>query len=87
MKPPPEVNTPTGAPGEPEPTPAPEPEPEPLCPPAKDKCDVTAKEGSAFCPAITPFTSGQCIGGCCVSAGKCKKVRDGKEGCWATGAA
>jgi len=57
---------------EPAPEPVPEPETE-FCPPDLDKCNTTATAGSTFCPAAAPFVTNQCVGGCCVSAGKCRK--------------
>lgn len=79
----------------PEPTPSPSPEPEPLCPPVKEQCDTEATSGSTFCPVIAPNTANQCVGGCCASAGKCKKSFCSKVGlgaevmakdmfCWGT---
>ncbi|KAI8464899.1 MAG: hypothetical protein J3K34DRAFT_438739 [Monoraphidium minutum] len=89
---------------EPAPVPLPEapepvegpPEPEPLCPPVPEMCDEAAPPGSpATCVAVAPFAAPQCAGGCCVSAGKCKKPLCGKVGlgsevmakdmfCWGT---
>jgi hypothetical protein len=43
------------------------------CPVKRAQCDASARSGAAFCPAIAPFDEPTCNGGCCVSAGKCKR--------------
>jgi hypothetical protein len=65
------------------------------CPPVPEACDVKATSGDAFCPAAAPFSYNQCVGGCCISSGKCKKSFCGQNGlgqevlgvdtlCWGT---
>lgn len=66
-----------------------------LCPADTTSCDASATSGDAVCPAIAPFTYNQCVGGCCISAGKCKNALCGANGlgsevlaastlCWGT---
>lgn len=44
----------------------------PTCPAALDMCSVDAgTTSSAFCPALSPFSTPTCMGGCCISSGKC----------------
>ncbi|GBF88056.1 hypothetical protein Rsub_00768 [Raphidocelis subcapitata] len=44
----------------------------PLCPPLPDMCAPGAESTStAFCPVLAPFTKATCLGGCCISSGKC----------------
>jgi hypothetical protein len=60
----------------PEEVPAPEPAApqEPLCPAQLDKCNpAPSASGPATCAAVAPFTAPHCVGGCCVSSGKCKR--------------
>lgn len=78
---------------------APLPEPaqaaEPFCPMDTAKCDASATSGNTACSAVAPFLAPQCVGGCCVSAGKCRKgfcsqaglgaeVMTGHMLCWGT---
>jgi len=53
---------------------------EELCPAKKSQCDASATSGAAYCPVIAPFTEPACSGGCCISAGKCKRGFCGKVG-------
>ena len=42
------------------------------CPANLDLCDVTAADVAAnACRAVAPFGAPQCMGGCCISSGKC----------------
>lgn len=44
----------------------------PACPSMLDMCSHDASSTStAFCPALSPFKKSTCLGGCCVSSGKC----------------
>ncbi|GBF99438.1 hypothetical protein Rsub_11924 [Raphidocelis subcapitata] len=82
---------------EPAPEPVPQPEPEgPFCPPDPERCSETAELGTpGACVYVSPFTKNLCAGGCCMSAGKCRKgfcgqaglgaeVMNGNMLCWGT---
>jgi hypothetical protein len=70
----PQEPVPEPVPQEPVPEPLPEEPVEPLCPAQLDKCNPgPSASGAAVCPAVAPFTAPQCVGGCCVSSGKCKR--------------
>ncbi|GBF88365.1 hypothetical protein Rsub_01077 [Raphidocelis subcapitata] len=44
-----------------------------LCAPRKDLCDPEAAgESGPVCKAVSPFDAPSCLGGCCVSSGKCR---------------
>jgi hypothetical protein len=43
-----------------------------ICAPKLDMCDETSLGLLNTCRAARPFTSSKCVGGCCISSGKCK---------------
>ncbi|KAI8468273.1 MAG: hypothetical protein J3K34DRAFT_14122 [Monoraphidium minutum] len=44
-----------------------------VCAPQSEMCDASPSAGVLnSCRAVSPFTKAQCVGGCCVSSGRCK---------------